>query len=55
MLRHLRRLTDGLDQALRQDKLARSNLKLLQVGLQSCCHILFATGMCPALIRFLLA
>ena len=32
MLRHLRRLTDGLDQALRQNMLARGNLKLLQVG-----------------------
>ncbi|CAK0756134.1 hypothetical protein CVIRNUC_002428 [Coccomyxa viridis] len=30
MLRHLRRLTDGLDQALRQNMLARGNLKLLQ-------------------------
>ena len=32
MLRHLQRLTDGLDQALKQDRLARSDLKLLQVG-----------------------
>ena len=32
MLRHLQRLTDGLDQALKQDRLARRDLKLLQVG-----------------------
>lgn len=32
MLRHLRRLADGLDQALTQDKLSRGALKLLQVG-----------------------
>ncbi len=31
MLRHLQRLTDGLDQALKQDRLSRSALKLLQV------------------------
>ena len=39
MLRHLRRLTDGLDQALHQDMLARGDLKLLQVSTQRCCHI----------------
>ena len=31
MLRHLQRLTDSLDQALKQDRLSRSALKLLQV------------------------
>ncbi|CAL5227327.1 g10267 [Coccomyxa viridis] len=30
MLRHLQRLTDGLDQALKQDRLSRNALKLLQ-------------------------
>jgi hypothetical protein len=46
MLRHLQRLTDGLDQALDQDMLARGDLKLLQVGfgiwvgglMVMCCH-----------------
>ena len=55
MLRHLRRLTDGLDQALRQNKLTRGNLKLLQVGPRSCCHIPFAIGMPSALVISLLA
>ena len=57
MLRHLRRLTDGLDQALRQNMLARSNLKLLQVSRQCCCHIDFAIGMLSVgmVIGYLLA
>jgi len=31
MLRHLRRLTDGCDAALQQDRLSKQDLKLLQV------------------------
>lgn len=31
MLRHLERLTDGIDQALMQDRLSRQSLALLQV------------------------
>lgn len=31
MLRHLRRLTEGLDAALQQDRLSRQALKLVQV------------------------
>ena len=43
MLRHLQRLTDGLDQALKQDRLSRNALKLLQVPhlclcISDCCH-----------------
>ena len=55
MLRHLRRLTDGLDQALRQDMLARGNLKLLQVDHYSCCRIPFAIGMLSVLVISFLA